>query len=255
MGAVDLNSDLGESYGVWTLGDDEAMLAVVSSANVACGFHAGDPTTLRAVCRAAAEREVAIGAQVSFPDLLGFGRRHLTIEPEALEDLVLYQIGALDGIARAAGTRVSYVKPHGALYHAAHRDPAQASAIVAAARSYDDDLAILGLPDSELLAAADRAGLNPVAEAFADRAYRRDGTLVSRSEPGAVLNDPELIAARILRLVERQEVVTIDGAPIPVRAESICIHSDTDRAVEIAVAVRSILIQAGVSIAAFAGRD
>ena len=254
MGSVDLNSDLGESYGVWTLGDDEAMLAVVSSANVACGFHAGDPTTLRAVCRAAAAREVTIGAQVSFPDLLGFGRRHLSIEPDALEDLVLYQIGALDGIARAAGTRVSYVKPHGALYHAAHGDPAQAKAIVDAAHSYRDDLAILGLPDSELLAAADRGGLNPVAEAFADRAYRRDGSLVPRSEPGAVLNDPELIAARVLHLIERHEIIAIDGVRIPLRAESICIHSDTDRAVEIAVAVRSILIHAGVSISSFAGR-
>jgi UPF0271 protein len=252
VGSVDLNSDLGESYGVWTLGDDEAMLAVVSSANVACGFHAGDPSTLRAVCRAAAQRQVAIGAQVSFPDLLGFGRRHLSIEPDALEDLILYQIGALDGLARAAGTRVSYVKPHGALYHAAHADPAQAQAIVEAARSYSDDLAILGLPDSALLMAADRAGLNPVAEAFADRAYRRDGSLVPRSEPDSVLSDPELIAARILHLVERQEIVTIDGDRIPLRAESICIHSDTDAAVEIAIAVRRVLSEAGVSITSFA---
>ncbi len=252
MGSVDLNSDLGESYGVWTLGDDEAMLAVVSSANVACGFHAGDPSTLRAVCRAAAQRGVAIGAQVSFPDLMGFGRRHLAIEPDALEDLILYQIGALDGIARAAGTRVSYIKPHGALYHAANADPAQAQAVVAAARSYSDDLAILGLPDSELLAAADRSGLNPIAEAFADRSYRRDGSLVPRSEPGAVLNDPELIAARILHLIERHEILTIDGNRIPLRAESICIHSDTDAAVEIAIAVRRVLSEAGVSITNFA---
>ncbi len=252
MGSVDLNSDLGESYGVWTLGDDEAMLAVVSSANVACGFHAGDPSTLRAVCRAAAQRQVAIGAQVSFPDLLGFGRRHLSIEPDVLEDLILYQIGALDGLARAAGTRVSYVKPHGALYHAAHADPGQARAIVEAARSYSDDLAILGLPDSALLIEADRAGLTPVAEAFADRAYRRDGSLVPRSEPGSVLSDPELIAARILHLVERHEIVTIEGDRIPLRAESICVHSDTDAAVEIAIAVRRVLSEAGVSITSFA---
>lgn len=248
---VDLNSDLGESYGVWRLGDDERMLAVVSSANVACGFHAGDPSTLRAVCRSAARRDVRIGAQVSYPDLLGFGRRHLVIEPEALEDLVLYQIGALDAFARAAGSRVTYVKPHGALYHAAHSDIRQAEAIVRAARAYRDDLAVLGQPRSLLLQAADLAGLNPVAEAFADRAYRRDGSLVPRNQTAAVLTDPEQIAHRVMRLVERGEVMTIDGDAITVDAESICIHGDTDGAVDIAVAVRQMLAEAGITITAF----
>ncbi len=196
VAAIDLNSDLGESYGTWKLGDDEAMLDLVSSANVACGFHAGDPSTLRRVCQAAADRRVTIGAQVSYPDLIGFGRRFIDMDPSELRDAVLYQLGALDGFAQVAGTGVGYVKPHGALYHACISHPAQAEAVVAAAHEYDPSMAVLGAPGSPLLAVADAMGMEPVAEAFADRAYLADGRLVPRTQEGAVLTDPAVVAAR-----------------------------------------------------------
>ena len=251
MASIDLNSDLGESYGVWTLGDDEAMLDLVTSANVACGFHAGDPSTLRRVCAAAADRGVKIGAQVSYPDLMGFGRRHIDVDPAELRDLVLYQLGALDGFAQVAGTGVAYVKPHGALYHATVADTGQASAVVDAAREYDPSLAVLGAPGSALLHAADAAGLEPVAEAFADRAYLTDGRLVPRSEPGSVLTDPADVAARAVRLAVEREVVAIDGTVVKVAARSICIHGDTPGSVELARAVRAGLEVAGVDVHPF----
>lgn len=251
MVAIDLNSDLGESYGVWTLGDDEAMLSVVSSANVACGFHAGDPSVLRAACAGAAHRDVAIGAQVSYPDLIGFGRRQLDMAPDELRDAVLYQIGALDALAQVAGSEISYVKPHGALYHVTATSPEMAQALVAAAAEYDPSLAILGLPGSALLVAADRAGLEAIPEAFVDRAYRPDGALVSRREPGSVLTDVDEVAARAVRIVTDGEVVAVDGTVVSVLARSICVHSDTPGAVEIARAVRSALDAAGVGICRF----
>ena len=251
MASIDLNSDLGESYGVWVLGDDEAMLDVVTSANVACGFHAGDPSTLRRVCAAAAQRGVRIGAQVSYPDLMGFGRRHIEVDPHELRDIVLYQLGALDGFAQVAGTGVAYVKPHGALYHASVAHAAQASAVVDAAREYDPSLAVLGSPGSALLRAADAAGLEPIAEAFADRAYSADGRLVPRSEPGSVLTEPAEVAARAVRLALEHEVVAIDGTVVKLAARSICIHGDTPGSVELALAVRAGLEVAGVGIHPF----
>ena len=251
MVAIDVNSDLGESYGVWTLGDDAAMLGIVTSANVACGFHAGDPSVLRAACRLAVHHDVAIGAQVSFPDLPGFGRRHLDMEPDELRDAVLYQLGALDAFAQVAGAEIAYVKPHGALYHttAAHRPAAQA--LVAAAAEYDPSLAILGLPGSELLAAAEAAGLEAVPEAFADRAYRPDGGLVSRREPRSVLTDPDEVAERAVRIAVDNEVVAVDGSVVRLRARSICVHGDTPGAVDLARAVRSALDAAGVGVYRF----
>jgi UPF0271 protein len=249
--AIDLNSDLGESYGVWRLGDDAAMLQMVTSANVACGFHAGDPSTLRTVCTSAVELGVRIGAQVSFPDLVGFGRRHLDMAPDELRDAVLYQLGALDAFAQVAGAEVAYVKPHGALYHAVAADDALAGAVVAAAREYDPSLAVLGPLGSALLRATDAAGLEPVVEAFADRAYLADGRLVPRTEPGAVIEDPAAVAERAVRIAVDGVVVAIDGTPIQVRARSICIHGDTARAVELARATRAGLEQAGVVVAAF----
>ena len=177
--AVDLNSDVGESFGVWTIGDDAAMLRIVSSANVACGFHGGDPATLRATCAAATSHGVTIGAQVSYPDLVGFGRRYMEISAGDLRDAVLYQLGALDAFAQVAGSEVDYVKPHGALYHATIDNQAQAEAVVAAAAEYDPSLAVLGQPDSALLVAADRAGLEAVSEGYIDRAYQPDGRLVA----------------------------------------------------------------------------
>lgn len=251
MVSIDLNSDLGESFGAWTLGDDDAMLDIVTSANVACGFHAGDPSVLRATCVRAVQRSVAIGAQVSYPDLVGFGRRYLHMAPDELRDAVLYQLGALDAFAQVAGSEIAYVKPHGALYHATAIDAALAGALVEAAADYDSSLAILGLPGSELLAAADRAGLEAVAEAFADRAYRADGQLVSRREPGSVLTDPDEVAARAVRIAVDHEVVAIDGSIVSVRARSICVHSDTPGAVMLAAAVRSALDAAGVGVYRF----
>lgn len=251
MVSIDVNSDLGESYGVWQLGDDEAMLDIVTSANVACGFHAGDPSVLRAACSQAVQRNVAIGAQVSFPDLLGFGRRHLAMSPNELRDAVLYQLGALDAFAQVGGSQIAYVKPHGALYHASATDESLAMAVVDAAAEYDPSLAVLGLPASQLLAAAERAGLEAVPEAFADRAYRPDGGLVSRREPGSVLTDPDEVAARAVRLAVEHEVIAVDGSTVAVHARSICVHSDTPGAVGLARAVRAALDAAGVGVYRF----
>lgn len=251
MVAIDVNSDMGESFGVWTLGDDAAMLEVVTSANVACGFHAGDPSVLRATCAMAARNGVAIGAQVSYPDLQGFGRRHLDMTPDELRDCVLYQLGALDAFAQVAGSEIAYVKPHGALYHAAATHPAAAHAVVAAAAEYDPSLAVLGLPGSELLAAADAAGLEAVPEAFADRAYRPDGGLVPRREADSVLTDPDVVAQRAVRMAIDNEVVAADGSIVVVRARSICVHGDTPGAVGLARAVRSALDAAGVGVYRF----
>jgi UPF0271 protein len=250
--AVDLNSDVGESYGAWTIGDDDAILRIVTSANVACGFHAGDPSTLRAVCTTAVSHGVRIGAQVSYPDLLGFGRRFIDMSERDLRDAVLYQLGALDAFAQVAGSEVAYVKPHGALYHATIDNEAQARAVVDAAAEYDPSLAVLGAPGSALLAAADRAELEPVPEAFVDRAYRPDGRLVDRSVAGAVITDVEAVAARAVRMAVDREVEAIDGTVIAVAARSLCVHGDTPGAVELAGAVRGALEAAGVGVYPFA---
>jgi len=203
MTRVDLNADLGEGFGVWRLGDDDAMLRIVTSANVACGFHAGDPAGLLRVCRSAAERGVRIGAQVSYRDLAGFGRRFIDVAAEDLLADVVYQIGALQALAQACGSTVSYVKPHGALYNTIVRHRDQAAAVAAAVHMVDATLPVLGMTGSVFFDEASRVGLRTVAEAFADRAYRPDGQLVSRREPGAVLHDPELIAQRVLGMVTK----------------------------------------------------
>ena len=252
MSRIDLNADLGESYGQWTLGDDDAMLGLVSSANVACGFHAGDPSTLRATTARAASAGVAAGAQVSYPDLRGFGRRFLDIEPSALTDDVLYQIGALEALCRVAGTRVRYVKPHGALYNATRTHAGQARAVAEAVRAYDPSLPVLGLPGSELLAAAESAGLRPVPEFFVDRGYTPEGALVPRREPGALLDDPGEAADRLLRMLDEGVVRAVDGTDVTVHAESACVHGDSPGAVAMAGRVRDALAGAGVEITAFA---
>jgi 5-oxoprolinase (ATP-hydrolysing) subunit A len=249
---IDLNADVGESFGRWTLGDDSALLPLVTSANVACGFHAGDPTTLRRTCVDAVQAGVSIGAQVSYRDLAGFGRRFVDVGAADLAADVLYQLGALDGLARAAGSRVRYVKPHGALYHATIAHGAQAGAVLDALEAYDDTLAVVGLPGSLLLADAERRGVRTVTEAFADRAYRSDGTLVDRRESGAVLDDPDVVAERVVRLVQAGTVTAVDGTEVAVRAESVCLHGDTPGAVAMARAVRTALDAAGVEVAAFA---
>ncbi len=253
MNRLDLNADLGESFGRWRLGDDGALLGIVTSANVACGFHAGDPLTLRRTCAAAAARDVRIGAQVGYRDLAGFGRRFIDVAPDDLAADVLYQLGALDGLARVAGARVRYVKPHGALYNAVVRQEGQAAAIVEAVRAYDPGLSVLGLPGSALFTAAEASGLRTVAECFADRAYRADGSLVPRTEPGAVIEDVDTVVARAVRMAVAREVVAVDGTVVSVAAESICVHGDTAGAVEIAAAVRTALSRAGVTVTAFTG--
>ncbi|TDD90925.1 LamB/YcsF family protein [Saccharopolyspora karakumensis] len=248
---MDLNADLAEGFGRWELGDDEALLGVVTSANVACGFHAGDSVVIRAAVTRAAERGVAVGAQVGYRDLAGFGRRFIDVPPRELTDDVIYQIGALAGFARVAGTEVGYVKPHGALYNAIVHHAEQAAAVVEAVRAYDPGLAVLGLPGSEWLSQAEQAGLRTFREAFADRAYTPEGTLVSRREPGAVLHDPEEIAQRCLKLAAGEPIRAVDGSEIEVRADSICVHGDSPGAVAIAQAVRDRLSGAGVVLRPF----
>jgi UPF0271 protein len=249
---LDLNADVGESYGAWTLGDDAAVLDVVTSANVACGFHAGDPLTLRTTCRYAAERGVVVGAQVAYRDLVGFGRRFMDVAPEELAADVIYQLGALMAIARVEGTRVAYVKPHGALYNAVVHHEGQARALVDAVAAVDTSLPVLGLPGSLVLELATAAGLRAVTEAFADRAYTPDGRLVPRTEPGAVLRDPDAVAARVVRLARDGVMTAVDGTDVVVRAESVCIHGDTPGAVAMARAVRAALEAADVEIRPFA---
>jgi UPF0271 protein len=249
---IDLNSDLGEGFGQWTLGDDDALLGVVTSANVACGFHAGDASIMRRVCERATAAGVAIGAQVGYRDLPGFGRRFIDIEPEALTQDVIYQIGALEAFARIAGSRVRYVKPHGALYNAIVHHEEQAAAVVRAVVDHDRTLPVLGLPGSAWLRLAEEAGLTVVREAFADRAYTREGTLVSRRLPGAVLHDPAEIARRCVAMAGGQPVADVDGAPLTLAADSLCVHGDTPGAVQIARQVRSALAEAGVGLAPFA---
>ncbi len=249
---VDLNSDLGEGFGIWTLGDDDALLDVVTSANLACGFHAGDPDIMRRVCEAAASRGVAIGAQVGYRDLAGFGRRSIDVDPASLTNDVIYQIGALDGFARVAGARVSYVKPHGALYNRAVHDEDQAAAVVAALAAYDPTLPLLGLPGSALLRQAEQARLPTVTEAFADRGYTATATLVPRTQPGALLDDPAAVAQRMVQMVGTGRMLSVDGVEIAVSARSICVHGDTPGAVAMAVAVRRALSEAGIEIRAFA---
>jgi UPF0271 protein len=248
---LDLNSDLGESFGRWVLGDDEAMLALVTSANVACGFHAGDPTTLRRTCRLAADAGVVVGAQVGYRDLAGFGRRFVDVAPNELADDVVYQIGALDGMCRVAGTAVHYVKPHGALYNTIVHHEAQAAAVVAAVRDYSPELPVLGLPGSAFLREAQRVGLRTVQEFFVDRAYTPEGTLVPRAQAGAVLHDPDEVTARVLRLVSDGVVAAVDGSEVAVEAASACVHGDSPGAVEMARAVRAGLAEAGVTVRAF----
>lgn len=249
--AVDLNADLGEGFGVWDLGDDDAMLGVVTSANVACGFHAGDPARLLRTCRSAVDNGVRIGAQVSYRDLAGFGRRFIDVAPADLTADVMYQIGALQALARAAGSVVSYVKPHGALYNSIVDHPEQARAVALAVHAVDRELPVLGLSGSRFFTEAERLGLRTVAEAFADRAYTAEGRLVSRREEGAVLHDPDEIADRVLAMMTSGHVRAIDGSTVSISVESICVHGDSPGAVNIARAVRKRVLSAGISLGPF----
>ncbi len=250
---MDINSDLGESYGAWRMGDDEAMLAIVTSANVACGFHAGDPAGILQTLKAAAGRGVVVGAHVAYPDLVGFGRRNMDPTSRELVADVIYQVGALQGLAAAAGTRVAYVKPHGALYNTIAHDERQGSDVIEALLAIDPALTLLALAGSPLIARARSRGLAVVAEAFADRAYNDDGTLVSRRLPGAVLHDADAVAERMLRWAESGTLMSITGQPVRIAADSICVHGDSPGAVDMARRIRERLSAAGVPLAAFAG--
>ncbi|MFY4720348.1 LamB/YcsF family protein [Streptomyces sp. LaBMicrA B280] len=252
MTSIDLNADLGEGFGRWRLTEDEQLLSVVTSANVACGFHAGDAVTMRRVCELAAARGVTIGAQVSYRDLAGFGRRAMDVPTAELTAEVAYQIGALEVFARAAGARVAYVKPHGALYHRVVRDEEQAGAVIDGVLLADPALPVLGLPGSRLLALAEKAGLPAVPEAFADRAYTDEGMLLPRGRDGAVVSDPEAVVRRSVGLVRSGTVIAHSGERVRVRARSLCLHGDTPGAVELARQVRARLVAAGVRVEAFA---
>ena len=257
MAAIDLNADLGEGDGPWRLEPvaDDALLELVTSANVAAGFHGGDAATMAATCAAALARGVAVGAHPSYDDRAGFGRRPVDVAPDVLRAQVAYQVGALVAVARSVEARVTHVKPHGALYNAVVHDDAQARAVVDAVVAVDPALAVLGLPGSRVLARAQDAGLRVVVEAFVDRGYRADGTLVPRAEPGALVTDPQVAAERGVRLAVDGVVTAVDGTDVHLRPGSLCVHSDTPGAVALATAVRAALRAAGVDVAPFVAPD
>ncbi len=247
---IDLNCDVGESFGRYQLGDDEGVLRHVTSANIACGLHAGDPSVMRRTVRLAARLGVAVGAHPGFPDLVGFGRREIQAAPGEIEDLVLYQIAALAGMVAAEGGRLRHVKPHGALYNMASRDRTLADAVARAVAAADPRLTLVGLSGSCLLEAGLAAGLEVASEAFADRAYEASGALRSRSRPGAVVHDPDAVVDRVLQMIRHGIVTAATGEPVEVRADTVCIHGDTPGAAALAAAVRSGLEAAGVQVAA-----
>jgi UPF0271 protein len=249
---IDLNSDLGESFGRWRLGDDAALMASITSANIACGFHAGDPSVMRRTIALAKQHGVAVGAHPGFPDLVGFGRREMQASAGEVEDFVLYQVAALAGIAAAEGVRLQHVKAHGALYNQAARDRALADAIARAVAACDPSLILMGLPNSELLRAGEAAGLRVAAEIFADRAYEPDGSLASRRTPGAVIHESSEVAARAVRMVCEQTVVATDGSVIRLPAHTLCLHGDTPGAGDLARTIRAALEAAGVRVAPLA---
>ncbi|BAP35409.1 MULTISPECIES: LamB/YcsF family protein [Acinetobacter] len=248
---VDLNSDLGESFGSWKMGNDEQILPVVSSANIACGFHAGDPLGILKTLQQAVKLDVTIGAHVSYPDLVGFGRRNMDLSQDELIADVLYQISALDGLAKVAGSKVQYVKPHGALYNTIAKDPVQAEAVIEAIKMYNPALVLVALAGSNLVAQARQAGLKVVSEAFADRAYNRDGSLVSRRLEGAVLHDAEFVAKRVVAMLKNGGVESIDGVFTPIQADTICLHGDTAGALEMSAAIKAELLKNDIQVRSF----
>jgi UPF0271 protein len=245
---MDLNSDLGESFGPWPMGQDAALMASITSANVACGFHAGDPGTMRATVALARTRGVAVGAHPGFPDLAGFGRREMQCSAQEVEDFVVYQVGALAGVAAAQGVPLQHVKAHGALYNMACRERALADAIARATAAVDRSLVLFGLPNSELLRAGDRAGLRVAAEVFADRAYEADGSLMSRRKAGSVIHDPAVVVARAVQMARDRRVVAADGSTIALQADTMCVHGDTPGAAVLARDIRAALEAADVSV-------
>ena len=245
---VDLNADVGESFGAWALGHDRALFSHITSANVACGFHAGDPGVMRATVELAREHGVAVGAHPGFPDLQGFGRREMRLTPGEVQDLVVYQIGALAAVAAAQGLRLQHVKAHGALYNMAAGNPALAAAIARATAAVDKTLVLFGLPGSELIHAGEQEGLRTASEAFGDRAYQADGTLVPRSQPGALITDASVVVARVVTMVRDQAVIAQNGTRVPLRIDTICLHGDTPGAAQLAARVKEALRETGVDV-------
>jgi UPF0271 protein len=247
---IDINSDMGESFGAYTIGRDAGLMASITSANIAAGFHGGDPSVLRETIRLAKARGVAVGAHPGFPDLVGFGRRELNVTPKEAEDMVLYQVAAVAGVAAADGVRIQHVKPHGALFNMAARDAELSAAIARAVAAFDSSLIVFGLPGSEILKAGRAAGLRVAAEVFADRAYERDGSLASRRKPGSVIHDAAAVVARAVRMVTERSVVAIDGSVVPLVADTICVHGDTPGSDDLAARIRAGLEAAGVTVKA-----
>jgi 5-oxoprolinase (ATP-hydrolysing) subunit A len=247
---IDINSDMGESFGAYTIGHDAGLMHAITSANVAAGFHAGDPSVLRATIRLAKAHGVAVGAHPGFPDLVGFGRRELNVTPAEAEDFVLYQIAAVAGVAAAEGVAIQHVKPHGALFNMAVRNPELSAAIARAVAAFDRTLILFGLPGSEILAAGRAAGLRVASEVFADRAYEPDGSLASRRKPGSVIHDPDAVVARAVRMVAERSVVAVDGSVVAVEADTICVHGDTPGSDDLAAKIRAGLERAGVTVKA-----
>jgi UPF0271 protein len=249
---IDLNSDVGESFGAWTMGHDEMLMPSITSANVACGFHAGDPGVMRHTVRMARTHGVAVGAHPGFPDLVGFGRREIRCSPQEVEDLVLYQVGALAAVAHAEGVRLQHVKAHGALYNMACRDESLAGAIARATAALDRSLVLFGLPGSALLEAGRAQGLRVAAEGFADRTYNVDGSLVSRNLPGSVIHDEATVVARTVQMARHGTVATTAGSVMPLRIETVCVHGDTPGSARLAAAIRRALQEEGVRLEAVA---
>lgn len=247
--SIDLNCDLGESFGAYAIGKDSDVIRNISSANVACGFHAGDPRVMQRTVALAKEHGVSVGAHVGYPDLVGFGRRNMTFSPEEVTTDVIYQIGALSAFCGAAGVPLRHVKPHGALYNQAAGDPVLSAAIVTAVAAVDKNLMVFAPYGSALAESAEKAGLRVVSEVFADRAYQADGSLVPRNRPGALIKDPGDAVSRILRMVLHGRVATIDGNEISIKAETVCVHGDNPSALSLVVALRKELAAAGIAVA------
>jgi UPF0271 protein len=247
---IDINSDVGESFGAYTIGHDAGLMRSITSANIAAGFHGGDPSVLRETIRQAKTHGVAVGAHPGFPDLIGFGRREINVTAKEAEDFVLYQVAAVAGVAAAEGVAVQHVKPHGALFNMAARSADLSAAIARAVAAIDRSLILFGLPGSEILTAGRAAGLRVAAEVFADRAYEPDGSLASRRKPGSVIHDPDAVVARAVRMVKEHSVVAIDGSVVPLEADTLCVHGDTPGSDELAAKIRAGLEAAGVTVKA-----
>jgi 5-oxoprolinase (ATP-hydrolysing) subunit A len=245
---IDINSDMGESFGAYAIGHDDGLMKSITSANVAAGFHAGDPSVLRETIRLAKASGVAVGAHPGFPDLVGFGRREINVTTKEAEDMVLYQVAAVAGVAAAEGVKLQHVKPHGALFNMAVRNAELSAAIARAVAAFDRSLILFGLPGSEILAAGRAAGLRVAAEVFADRAYEPDGSLASRRKPGAVIHDAGTVVARAVRMATKRSVVAIDGSEVPLEADTICVHGDTPGSDDLAARIRAGFEAAGVQV-------